>query len=86
MSAKQVWSQHLAVWQPSCFFSATWCGEAFHRLGVEALLFLGDLFLPSVAPAFQQYFLFTELSLSASAHLSLSWIPSNIFLIFFICD
>jgi hypothetical protein len=49
----------LAVWEPSCFLSVTWCGEAFHRLGVqdvELLILLGALFPPSVAPVSQQYF------------------------------
>jgi hypothetical protein len=55
MSAKQVWSQHLAVWEPSYFLNVTWCGEAFHGLG-EVLILLGALFPPSVAPASQQHF------------------------------
>jgi hypothetical protein len=36
-----------------------WHGEAFHVVevqGVEVLILLGALFLPSVAPASQQYF------------------------------
>jgi hypothetical protein len=50
------------IWQrqqPSCFLSVKWCGEAFHELGVqgvENLILLGALFLPSVAPASQQDF------------------------------
>jgi hypothetical protein len=43
-------------WQCSCFLSVMWCGEAFHRLGVqgvEVLILLGALFPPSVAPASQ---------------------------------
>jgi hypothetical protein len=54
MSSKQDWSCHLVVQQHSCFLSATWHGEAFHRLGVqgvEVLIFLGALFLPSLAHA-----------------------------------
>jgi hypothetical protein len=59
MSPEQVWSWHLAVQEPSCFLSVTWCGEALYRLGVqgvEVLILLGALFLPSVAPASQQDF------------------------------
>jgi hypothetical protein len=36
-----------------------WCGEAFHRLGiqdVEVLILLAVLFLPSVAPVSPQGF------------------------------
>jgi hypothetical protein len=61
-----VWRQ----WESSCFLSVTWHGEAFHRLGVqgvEVLILLGALFLPSVAPVSQQGFWFMELMLSASA-------------------
>jgi hypothetical protein len=76
---KQVWSQSLAVQQPSCFLSVTWHGEAFHRLGkgvqgVKALFLLAALFPPSVAPAPQQGFGVTELMLSASAPQLPSWI------------
>jgi hypothetical protein len=59
MSSKQVWSRHLAVWEPSCFLSVMWHGESLYRLGVQGevvLIFLGALFLPSVAPASQQDF------------------------------
>jgi hypothetical protein len=45
--------------EPSCFLSVTWHGEALYGLGtqgVEVLILLGDLFLPSVAPASQQDF------------------------------
>jgi hypothetical protein len=69
MSPKQVWSQHLVVWQPSCFLSVMWHGEAFHRLGVldvEVLILLASLFLPSVAPVFQLCFGVSELMQSAS--------------------
>jgi hypothetical protein len=55
VSPKQVWNQHLAA-QQSCFLSATWHGEAFHRLGVqdvEGLILFAALFLTSVAPASQ---------------------------------
>jgi hypothetical protein len=58
-SPKQVWSRHLAVWEPSSFFSVTWGGEALCRLGVPGvgvLLPLGGFFLPSVAQASQQNF------------------------------
>jgi hypothetical protein len=33
MSPKQVWSQCLAAWGLSCFFSVMWCGEALYGLG-----------------------------------------------------
>jgi hypothetical protein len=42
------------VCQPSCFLSVTWCGEAFHGLGVqgvEVLILLAALLKPRVAPA-----------------------------------
>jgi hypothetical protein len=55
MSPKQVWSRHLAMH----FLSVMWHGEAFHWLRVQdikVLIFLGALFLPSVAPTSQQYF------------------------------
>jgi hypothetical protein len=51
------------------FLSVTWSGEAFYRLGVqgvEVLILVGALFLPSVAPASQKGFGVTELMLSAS--------------------
>jgi hypothetical protein len=70
MSPKQVWSWHLAVPEPFSFLSVMWRGEALYTLGVqgvEVLIPLGALFLPSVAPASQQDFLFMELMLSASA-------------------
>jgi hypothetical protein len=66
MSPKEVWSQHLVAQEPSCFLSVTWYGEAFHRLGFRVLHLLGALFLPSVAPASQQYFWFMEFMPSAS--------------------
>jgi hypothetical protein len=56
MSHKQVWNQHLAVWEPSCFLTVMWHGEALYGLGVqgvEVLIFLGDFFLPRVDPASQ---------------------------------
>jgi hypothetical protein len=73
------------VWrwqQPSCFLSVTCCGEAFYRLGaqgIEVLIFLSALYLPSVAPVSQQDFWFTECTLCASVPLSPSWIHSGIF-------
>jgi hypothetical protein len=70
MSPKQVWSQLLAVQQPSCFLTVTWHGEAFHRLGVqsvEVLILFAALFPPSVPPASQQDFGVTKLTLSAFA-------------------
>jgi hypothetical protein len=42
MSPKQVWSWRLVAWEPSCFLSVTWCGEALYRLGVQGF---GVLFL-----------------------------------------
>jgi hypothetical protein len=68
-SPKKVWSWHLVVWEPSWFLSVMWCGEAFTvwRFRVsEFWFFLVVFFLPTVAPAPQQNFLFTELRLSAS--------------------
>jgi hypothetical protein len=56
-------------WQLTSFLSVTWHGEAFHGLGVQAievLILVGRLFLPCVAPACQQDFGVTELTLSAS--------------------
>jgi hypothetical protein len=50
-----VWSRQ----QPSCFLSVTWHGEAFYGLGVqgiEVLILLDALLLPSVAPVSQQDF------------------------------
>jgi hypothetical protein len=58
-SPKQVWSWHLVVWQPSCFLSVMWHGEALYGLGVQGitvLLLLGGFFLSSVAPVSQQNF------------------------------
>jgi hypothetical protein len=52
------------------FFSVTWCREAFHRTGVqgvEVLILLAVLFLPSVAPASHQGFGVMDLMLYASA-------------------
>jgi hypothetical protein len=69
MSPKQVWSQHLAALEPSCFLSVTWHGEALYVLGVQGVkhLILSTFFLPGVAPVSQQDFSFTELMLSVSA-------------------
>jgi hypothetical protein len=56
-----------------------WCREAFYGLGVqgvEFLIFLGALFLPTVAPVSQQDFDIMEFTLSSSAPWSPSWIPS----------
>jgi hypothetical protein len=47
MSPKQVWSQCLAVRDPSGFHSVKWHGEALYELGVqgvEALVPLGAFF------------------------------------------
>jgi hypothetical protein len=54
LSRKQVWSQHLTVWGPSCFLSVRWCGEVLYWLkvqGVRFLILLGSFLLPSVVPA-----------------------------------
>jgi hypothetical protein len=70
MSPKQVWSQRLAARQLYSFLSVMWHGEAFHGLGVQdvlVLILLAALFLPIVAPAFQQGFGVSKLMLSASA-------------------
>jgi hypothetical protein len=59
VSPKRVWSWCLVVWEPSCFLSVMWCGEAVYRLGVQGvrvLILLGSFFLPSVSPASQQNF------------------------------
>jgi hypothetical protein len=61
-SPKQVWRWCLVSWEPSCFLSVTWCGEALYQLGVQGvkvLILLGALFPPSVAPVFLQDFWFT---------------------------
>jgi hypothetical protein len=47
------------VWEPSCFLSVMWHGEALYRLGVQGikvLILFGALFLPSVTPVSQQDF------------------------------
>jgi membrane protein insertase Oxa1/YidC/SpoIIIJ len=47
------------LWEPSCFLSVTWHGEAFYGLGVQGikvLILLRALFLPIMAPASQQGF------------------------------
>jgi hypothetical protein len=77
MSPKQVWSQGLVAQKPSCFLNVTWHGEPLFRLGVqgvEVLIPLSALFLPSVAPESQQEFLLMDLMLYAFALLALSWI------------
>jgi hypothetical protein len=59
MSPKQVWRQCLVAQKLSWFFSVTWHGESLYGLGVqgvEVLILLCALFLPSVAPAPQQDF------------------------------
>jgi hypothetical protein len=58
-SPQQVWSQHLAVQEPSCFLSVTWREETLYGLGVQGvriLLLHGVFFLPSVTAASQQNF------------------------------
>jgi hypothetical protein len=69
-SPRQVRSWCLAAWEPYWFFSVMWYGEALCALevqGVGGLLFLGHIFLPSVAPASLQHFSFMELMLYASS-------------------
>jgi hypothetical protein len=47
------------VWEPSCFLTVMWCGEALYGLGVWCvgiLILLGVFFLPRVAPGSQQDF------------------------------
>jgi hypothetical protein len=48
--SKQIWSQRLAEWEPSCFLSVTWHGSYVWAgvQGVEVFILLGTLFLPSV--------------------------------------
>jgi hypothetical protein len=46
-SPMQVWRQHLAAWEPSCFLSVTWHGEDLYGLevqGVKVLILLGGFF------------------------------------------
>jgi hypothetical protein len=55
--SQAVWSWHLVA--AAALLCVTWCGEAFYGLevqGVENLILLGALFLPSVALAHQQGF------------------------------
>jgi hypothetical protein len=43
-SPKQIWSWCLVAWEPSCFLSVIWHGEALYRLGIQGvrvLLLLG---------------------------------------------
>jgi hypothetical protein len=49
MSSKHVWSWHLVVWEPPWFLR-------LEVQGVEVLILLGSLLLPSVAAASQQDF------------------------------
>jgi hypothetical protein len=60
MSPKQVWSQHLAAGEPSCFLSVTCHREALYGLGVQgvkALFPLGVVFLPSCGSSVSAKFL-----------------------------
>jgi hypothetical protein len=36
--SKQVWSQCLVAWEPSCFLSVMWCAEALYVLGVQGVV------------------------------------------------
>jgi hypothetical protein len=74
VSPKQVWSQHLVAWEPSCFLSLMWHGLALYQLEVQSvrvLMLLGGFVLPNVATASQQNFWFMELTLllSSTRHL-----------------
>jgi hypothetical protein len=69
-SSKQVWSWCLAAAAATCSLSVTWHGEAFHGLGVQGVkvsTLLDAPLLPSMAPVSQQRPWFMELTLSASA-------------------
>jgi hypothetical protein len=66
-SPKQVWCWCLEMREPSSFLSVIWCGEALHEMGIWGVGVASSwwFFLPSMAPASQQDFWFTELMLSA---------------------
>jgi hypothetical protein len=73
-SAKQVRSQHLAAWEPSCFSifcdMGKLCGEAMCGLVVQRCQHLASswwFFLSVVSPASQENFYFKEHTLSASS-------------------
>jgi hypothetical protein len=64
-------------WQPTCSFSVSWHGEAFHRLGVkyaEVSALPCALPQPTVSPVSQQGPWFMEFMLSASVSWSPFWI------------
>jgi hypothetical protein len=69
ISPKQVWSWCLAVAAAVLFSQYKVAWRSFVWAGVqsvEVLIVHGALFPPSVAPASQQSFWFTQLTLSAS--------------------
>jgi hypothetical protein len=47
MTPKQVWSQRLAVLEPSCFLHVMWCGEALYELEVDGVSFDSSWFFIS---------------------------------------
>jgi hypothetical protein len=82
MSPNQVWSWHLVAAATLCFLSVMWLGKAFYGLGVqgvEVLIVLGAVFLPSVVPVSQQDFSFTELTLCFCALVTILDLPSEDF-------
>jgi hypothetical protein len=81
MSPKQVWSWCLVAQQPSCVLTVMWWGEALYGIevqGVEVLILLDALFLPSVAPASQQDFWFTVYFCTLVAMLDQSLLPISL--------
>jgi hypothetical protein len=59
-SPKQVWSQHLVAWEPSCFLSTMWHGEVLYGLGIWGfgiLLLLGGIFSAKCGSSFSARFL-----------------------------
>jgi hypothetical protein len=80
VSPKQVWSQCLVAWEPSCnvaWSSFVWAGGSGCRSPDSSwCFFFCQVWLQ---PASQQGFCFTELTLSASAPLSTSWILLSAF-------
>jgi hypothetical protein len=70
---------HGLVCSASYSVHKSWCGEAFHELGVqsaEVLAIPGALPQPSVSPASQKSIWFTELMQSVAVSQSPSWIQS----------
>jgi hypothetical protein len=68
-----------------CSFSKSWCGEAFHELGIQSAdvsALPGALPQSSMSPASQQSPLFTEPMRSAAVSQSPSWILHLLFSVF----